>query len=142
MSDGIHASLPVRLSHVRKFAQDVEAFCATAGVPDAKIFVVNLALDELIANTVMYGFDGVADPEINVDLHLGGNRLVLTLEDNGRPFDPTRDVVPDITSSLMERPVGGLGRHFVKHLADRISYEYVDGRNRVTVEYDLAPASD
>ena len=142
MSDEIRASLPIRLSRVREFAEEVEAFGEAAGLPDTKIHVVNLTLDELIANVVMYGFEGVADPQIDVELTLYDNRLVLTLEDNGRPFDPTQDVAADITSPLMERPVGGLGRYFVKRLADRFSYRLVNGRNRVTVEYDLAPASD
>ena len=140
MPDEIRASLPIRLSRIREFAGQVEAFGESAGLPETKIYIVNLTLDELIANVVMYGFDGVADPKIDVALTLAGSKLVLVLEDNGRPFDPTQDVEADIDSPLMERPVGGLGRYFVKHLADRIAYEYVDGRNRVTAEYDLAPA--
>ncbi len=139
MSDEIRASLPIRLSRVRDFAEEVEAFGEAAGLPDTKIYIVNLTLDELIANVVMYGFEGVKDPKIDVELVLSGNRLVLTLEDNGRPFDPTQDVAADITSPLMDRPVGGLGRYFVKRLADRFSYELVNGRNRVTVEYDVTP---
>ena len=142
MSDEIRASLPIRLSRVREFAEEVEAFGESVGLPDTKIYIVNLTLDELIANVVMYGFEGVADPKIDVELTLYGNRLVLTLEDNGQPFDPTQDVAPDVTSSLEDRPVGGLGRYFVKRLADRFSYELVNGRNRVTIEYDLAPAGD
>ena len=140
MPEEIRASLPIRLSRVREFAEEVEAFGQAAGLPDTKVYIVNLTLDELIANVVMYGFDGVSDPEIDVDLRVSGNKLVLTLEDNGKPFDPTQDPAPDITSPLMDRPVGGLGRYFVKRLADRLSYEFVDGRNRVTAEYDLAPA--
>ena len=142
MSDEIRAALPVRLSRVREFAREVEAFGEAAGLTDARIYRVNLTLDELIANTVMYGFDGVVDPEINVELKRSGDTLVLTLEDNGRPFDPTWNVAADVTSPLMDRPVGGLGRHFVEQLADRFSYELVNGRNRVTVEYDLAQAHD
>ena len=142
MPDEIRASLPVRLSRVREFAEEVEAFGEAAGLPETKIYIVNLTLDELIANVVMYGFEGVANPEIEVHLTLAGGRLVLVLEDNGRPFDPTRDVDPDVDSPLMERPVGGLGRYFVRRLADRIAYEYADGRNRVTAEYDVTPAED
>ena len=140
MPEEIRASLPVRLSRVREFAEEVEAFGQAAGLPDAKVYIVNLTLDELIANVVMYGFDGVADPKINVELTVADKKLVLVLEDNGRPFDPTQDLAPDTTSPLMERPIGGLGRYFVKRLADRLSYDFVDGRNRVTAEYDLEPA--
>ena len=140
MPEEIRASLPIRLSRVREFAEEVEAFGQAAGLPDAKVYIVNLTLDELIANVVMYGFDGVADPKINVELTVADKKLVLVLEDNGRPFDPTQDPAPDTTSPLMERPIGGLGRYFVKRLADRLSYDFVDGRNRVTAEYDLEPA--
>lgn len=140
MPEEIRASLPIRLSRVREFAEEVEAFGEAAGLPETKVYIVNLTLDELIANIVMYGFDGVADPEINVELTLSNDKLVLMLEDNGKPFDPTQDPAPDISSPLMDRPIGGLGRYFVKKLADRLSYAYVEGRNRVTAEYDLAPA--
>ena len=140
MPEEIRASLPIRLSRVREFAEEVEAFGETAGLPETKVYIVNLTLDELIANIVMYGFDGVANPEINVELTLSNDKLVLMLEDNGKPFDPTQDPAPDISSPLMDRPIGGLGRYFVKKLADRLSYAYVEGRNRVTAEYDLAPA--
>ena len=136
----IRASLPIRLSGVREFAEEVETFGEAAGLPETKVYIVNLTLDELIANIVMYGFDGVANPEINVELTLSNDKLVLTLEDNGKPFDPTQDPAPDISSPLMDRPIGSLGRYFVKNLADRLSYAYVEGRNRVTAEYDLAPA--
>ena len=140
MPEEIRASLPVRLSRVREFAEEVETFGQAAGLPDTKVYIVNLTLDELIANVVMYGFDGVADPKINVELTVADKKLVLVLEDNGRPFDPTQDLAPDTTSTLMERPIGGLGRYFVKRLADRLSYDFVDGQNRVTAEYDLEPA--
>lgn len=142
MPNEIRATLPIRLSRIREFAEEVEKFGEDAGLPDTKIYIVNLTLDELIANVVMYGFEGVAKPEISVRLTLADSKLVLTLEDNGRAYDPTKNVEPDLTSPLMNRPVGGLGRYFVKRLANRISYEYVNGRNCVTAEYDLAPAGE
>ena len=67
--------------------------------------------------------------------------LILVMEDNGQPFDPMEDTNADVTSSLEERAVGGLGLHLVKSFADRISYEFVEGRNRLTMEHDLAGAS-
>ena len=66
---------------------------------------------------------------------------MLIVEDNGQPFDPTQEVPTDTTSPLAERPIGGLGLHLVKSFANRLSYEFADGRNRVIVEHDLASAS-
>ena len=137
MSDDLHVSLPPRLSELRTLANMVEAFGYTHQIPETKIFVVNLALDELITNAVTYGFENVADPKIDIRLSLDGDALILAIEDNGTPFDPTEDTNPDLTSSLDDRRVGNLGLHFVKTFAARVSYEYSDNMNRLILEHDL-----
>ncbi len=140
MADELQLSIPARLSEVQELAGRVEEFGDTHGLPDPKVYIINLALDELITNVVMHGFGGVREPEIRITLRLGTAALVLIVEDNGHPFDPTRDSQPDVTSSLARRPIGGLGLHLVKSFADRLSYEFAGGWNRVTLEHDLAPS--
>ena len=137
MTDELQMSVPARVSELQGLASRVEEFGDAHGLPDPKVFGINLALDELITNVVMHGFGGVKDPEIRVRLRIEAGKLVLIMEDDGRPFDPTQDSKPDLTSTVAERPIGGLGLHLVKNFADRLSYEFVDGRNRVTVEHDL-----
>lgn len=141
MADELQVSIPGRLSDVHAVARRVEEFGDAHGLPGPKVYVINLALDELITNVVSYGFAGVPEPEIRITLRMQGDALVLIMEDNGQPFDPTREVPTDVTSPLAERPIGGLGLHLVKSFADRLSYEFADGRNRVIVEHDLASAS-
>jgi anti-sigma regulatory factor (Ser/Thr protein kinase) len=141
MADELQVSIPGRLSEVDAVARRVEEFGDAHGLPGPKVYVINLALDELITNVVSYGFGGVAEPEIRITLRIEGGALVLIMEDNGQPFDPTRNMATDITSPLTERPIGGLGLHLVKNFADRLSYEFAEGRNRVIVEHDLASAS-
>ena len=75
-------------------------------------------------------------------MRVDAGTLILVMEDNGQPFDPTQDMDADVTSSLEERAIGGLGLHLVKSFADRVSYEFVAGRNRLTMEHDLTRASD
>ena len=141
MADELQVSIPGRLSEVDAVARRVEEFGDAHGLPGPKVYVINLALDELITNVVSYGFGGVAEPEIRITLRIEGGALVLIMEDNGQPFDPTPDMPTDFTSQLTERPIGGLGLYLVKSFADRLSYEFADGRNRVIVEHDLASAS-
>lgn len=141
MADELQVSIPGRLSEVDAVARQVEEFGDAHGLPGPKVYVINLALDELITNVVSYGFGGVPEPEIRITLRRERDALVLIMEDNGQPFDPTQEVPTDVTSPLTERPVGGLGLHLVKNFADRLSYEFADGRNRVIVEHDLASAS-
>ncbi len=139
MMDELHVSLSPRLSAVRSLAQMVEEFGDANKLPDQQIYMINLALDELITNTVSYGLRGVARPRIEITLQVGETSLVLTMEDNGQPFDPTANPDPDLSSAVDERPVGGLGLHLIKTFADRVNYEYVNGKNRLTLEHDLTP---
>ena len=141
MAEDLRVTIPARLSEVPELSSMVEAFGDANGLPDPKVFVINLALDELITNTVAHGLDEMAEAEIRITMRVVAGTLILVMEDNGQPFDPMEDTNADVTSSLEERAVGGLGLHLVKSFADRISYEFVEGRNRLTMEHDLAGAS-
>ena len=141
MPEELNVTIPARLSEVRELSSMVEAFGGANGLPDPKVFVINLALDELITNTVTHGLEDKADAEIRIRMRVRADTLILVMEDNGQPFDPTQDTNADVTSSLEERAIGGLGLHLVKSFADRVSYEFVEGRNRLTMEHDLSRAS-
>ena len=139
MFEDLHVTLSPRLSAVRNLSRMVEEFGDANQLPEPKVYMVNLALDELITNAVTYGFDGIAYPKIEITVRVTDTTLVLTMVDNGTKFDPTADTHPDVSSGIEERAVGGLGLHLVKTFADRVSYEFVDGKNRVTLEHDLPP---
>ena len=117
----------------------VEEFGDANRLPDQQIYMINLALDELITNTVSYGLRGIARPRIEVALQISDSVLVLTMVDNGQKFDPTLDTSPDLSSTVEERPIGGLGLHLIKAFADRVNYEYSGGKNQLTLEHDLKP---
>ena len=137
MPDAFHVSMSPRLTELRNLSRMVEEFGDSQGLPEPTVFVINLALDELITNAVTHGFTGVKDPRIDIGLRQDGQMLVLTVEDNGHPFDPTAESEPDLESPLADRQIGGLGLHLVKTFATRIDYRYVDGRNCLTMEHDL-----
>ncbi len=62
-----------------------------------------------------------------------GDEITVEIEDDGRAFDPFDAPPPDLTSSIEERAIGGLGVHLVRSLTDDASYERRDGRNIVTL---------
>ena len=63
------------------------------------------------------------------------NSSVMTddLIDQGIPFDPLQKPDPDITLSIEERQVGGLGIFIVKKTMDTVRYAYEDGKNILTM---------
>jgi serine/threonine-protein kinase RsbW len=45
---------------------------------------------------------------------------------------------PDLTSSIENREVGGLGVHYVKVLTDSVEYEYVEKQNVLKMKKKLS----
>ena len=91
---------------------------------------LQIALDELLSNTIMYG---EGEGETTVEVEASGDRVTLTLTDDGRPFDPFTVATPDTSLPLEQRPIGGLGIHLVREMMDEVSYQRRSGRNVVVL---------
>jgi serine/threonine-protein kinase RsbW len=133
MQDHLVIELQGNLSELPGLAGQVEAFGARNKVPAAAINQINLALDELLTNTISYGFDGAGPRRIRITLRLDDGSIAMELLDGGKPFDPFAHPDPDITQPIESRPIGGLGVFFVRKLMDHVDYQHVNGQNRVTL---------
>jgi len=101
--------------------------------PDVR-HALELSLDELLTNTISYGFPEGGEHDIVVRLQVDGERVVtLEIEDDGRPFNPLERPAPDTAAPLDERPIGGLGIHLVKQLMDEVRYRRHGAHNIVTL---------
>ncbi len=92
----------------------------------AKIMVI---VDELYSNIVNYSGATWA----KVKSHLDGDRVIITLEDNGIAYDPLKKKDPDITLPIEERAIGGLGIFMVKQMSEDLKYSRINGNNIVDV---------
>ncbi len=106
---------------------------------------MSVALDELLNNTIAYGFAGREGSkrgggEVCIDVELRADRLCATLSDDGRPFNPLDVAAPDTALSVEERQVGGLGIHLVRRLMDDVAYHRRADRNVVSLT-KLLPGS-
>lgn len=97
-----------------------------AGWPDKLTMDLLLCCEELLTNTITYGF-GEDRPsgtrEIRLSVTAGPGSVTLELADNAAPFNPLLRPDPDLTLDLEQRPVGGLGVYFVKRIMDELHYE-------------------
>ena len=62
---------------------------------------------------------------------------MITVADDGVPFNPFDRVGPDISLSLEERDIGGLGVLLVTQLMDHCSYQRRRDLNVVTLVMNL-----
>ena len=111
----------------------MDAFCAEHNVSSEIAFAVNVSVDELLTNTISYGYEDSDPHRIRMTVHMEGTVLVVELSDDAKPYDPTAAPDPDIDAPIEARPIGGLGVHFVRTLMDSFLYRRSDGRNVVTL---------
>ncbi|HEU5407825.1 MAG TPA: SpoIIE family protein phosphatase, partial [Nitrospira sp.] len=83
----------------------------------------NMALDDLLNNVVQYAFpNDPTDHTIEVEGEVRDECVVLTITDDGIPFNPLTVATPDLSLLLHEREIGGLGIHLVRSMFDEVTY--------------------
>ncbi len=100
-------------------------------------YLANLAIEELVSNCIKHGYDDKGEHIIEITLKLFANELVLTVTDDGHPFNPLELPEPDTNLPIEDRPIGGLGIHLLRKMSDRMEYERNDGKNQITLRKSL-----
>ena len=131
-------SLANDLRGISSAAAGIDAFCAAHGLSPGIRFEVTLAVDELVTNTIGYGYDD-GQNSINLVLRMDGDTPTVEIADDGRAFDPLQAAEPDLGASLQDRARGGLGIYLVRKTMDGVTYRRQDGRNLVTLTKRTAP---
>jgi anti-sigma regulatory factor (Ser/Thr protein kinase) len=132
--------LPNRLSIIGETADDIAAFLHGHGVPERAIHHLALSLDEAMTNTIAYAWPTGGTHELMLVLDVADGMVVAAVSDDGIAFDPLEVPPPDLESSLEDRPVGGLGVHFMKTLMDDVTYRREGDRNVLTMRKSFVPA--
>jgi anti-sigma regulatory factor (Ser/Thr protein kinase) len=117
------------LTELDRLCENLEIFGNKFGLSKKLIFEINLALDELFTNIISYGFKDDEEHIIKVTLTPQNGVLCLCIEDDGTPFNPIDFETPDVSCSVEECKVGGLGIHIMKKLMDEVCYERCGDKN-------------
>ena len=92
-------------------------------------YALDLILEELLSNTIKYGYDDADPHTISITLAVAADCVRLTVIDDGHEFDPRGAHGADVTKPLRERRVGGVGLLLVKTLSREMSYRRESGKN-------------
>ncbi len=126
-----HTTVPSDAAKLPVLTQFLQEFWSAAELPPAETGTFELALEEIFMNVVMHGSPAGGLPRVEVSLALSDGCLTLMIEDDGPSFDPLSLAAPDVTASLEERRVGGLGVYLVRQMMDDVSYQRLGGRNQL-----------
>jgi len=134
MSVSENIAISNKIDELEKVSFFLEEFCEANEIPMKIANSFQIVLDELISNTIFYGFKKSAKGKIEIYFSYENNNLTALLIDNGKKYDPHNAPAPDILNNDVEnKKIGGLGIHIVKKMMDTFVYERKDDKNYITI---------
>lgn len=97
---------------------------------------LDLCLHEAVSNIFRHGCADGRGHSVAVSVLVEPARVELVVEDDGPRFDPTGVPVLPPPRTLAEAADGGRGIAMMRAMAREMRYEFVNGRNRLTLVLD------
>jgi len=126
-------TLPNDVQMIPELSNFVDIVCEASNLDMDTCMQLNLAIEEAVVNVMNYAYPKGVKGMVNIDATISSKGLKFVISDNGKPFDPTAKAEVDTSLSAEERGIGGLGIHLIRQIMDSINYEYIDGRNVLTL---------
>ena len=106
------------------------------------LFQIDLAVEEIYVNIAHYAYSpdkGTVQIDCSVEKTSDAPaKLTVSFTDRGKAFNPLAKPNPDITLSVEEREIGGLGIFLTKKYMDSVLYERKDNQNILTFTKTIA----
>ncbi len=100
---------------------------------------IDVAVEEIFVNIAHYAYAPNTGPAtLQIETEENPLAVSITFIDSGAPFDPLAKPDPDVTLSVEERQIGGLGIYMVKKSMDSVTYRRQDGKNMLTIKKSLS----
>jgi anti-sigma regulatory factor (Ser/Thr protein kinase) len=126
-------SFPANFEHLDEIREYVGKRARLAGFAEKDVYSIQLATDEAASNIIEHAYVGISNGRLKLNCEFQNNRLVITLLDHGKSFDPSTVAAPDVKADLLDRKIGGLGIYLMRKLMDEVHYESKPSGNLLTL---------
>ncbi len=119
------------VANLKAIADFIAQAAQEANLGEQDIFAIQMAVDEACTNVIEHAYTSVPG-DIHLTCQVKPGECVITIRDQGCPFDPETVPPPDLSSDLEERRIGGLGLYFMRKLMDEVYFSFdPDAGNQV-----------
>ena len=126
-------TLAAKPASLRAIVDFLREGALVASLSEQHIGQLDLLIEELILNVCNHAYPGHNPGEVTVTYSIPApGELSVEVADQGVHFNPLKSDPPDLSLSLEDRPIGGLGIHLVKTLASLLNYRREQCWNRLT----------
>lgn len=127
-------TIEARLDNLNQVLQFIDEQLEQTDCPMKAQMKIDIAVEEVFVNVASYAYA----PEtglvtVRIEFEQRPRAAVITFIDRGVPYDPLAKDDPDVSLSVHDRQIGGLGIFMVKKSMDEMEYQYKDGQNILTI---------
>ncbi len=119
---------------VRKFFDD---YSKENKLTEKTVHDIQMALDELLTNIVNYGYEDSDEHKIDVRFGINDDAVRVEIIDDSKPYNILEQENPDISLSVEDKPIGGLGIFLIKKLMSNVDYYTEEGKNHLVMIKEL-----
>ena len=109
------------LADIRAFTEEMTRAVALS---ESDLFALQLAVDEAATNIIEHAYGNMEPGEIELTIQQTPAKVVITLHDEGRPFDPETVAAYDSDLPLDEMKDRGAGLHLIRNIMDEVRFEF------------------
>lgn len=124
--------LPAELGSLEPFRLFVLQCARDLAVHESRVPQIELVLEELLTNLVFHAYKE-ARGDVELACFPRGDAFCMRICDWSSPFNPLERPPPDLSAALEDRPIGGLGIHLVRKMADGLDYRRDNDQNIVEI---------
>ena len=120
-----------RLDELNRLAASMDQLGLDWGIPVNYIMELNLAVEELFTNIVLYAYDDKKEHTIEIMFeNPEPGCILISVTDDGKAFNPLEKSADDnLSKPLGQRQIGGLGIHLARKMVSNVEYQRKDGKN-------------
>jgi serine/threonine-protein kinase RsbW len=117
-----------------------ERFATDAGLDEDERFRVTMAVREASVNAVLHGNEYDPAKKITASFENTGDKLVITIADEGKGLDP--DTLPDPLAPENLMRGTGRGIFLIRSFMDEVHFRQLHPGTELTLVKNLAPAGE
>ena len=130
----ISITLPAEKKSLTKVRDFAEKYGEKFGYNMRQVNGFRLSLDEICTNIIKYAYEDRRTPgNIRIEITRQVDSVVTRIIDNGRHFDYSTVVDPDLNMYINDQRRGGFGIYLVRQLNESAQYERVGNSNILTL---------
>jgi anti-sigma regulatory factor (Ser/Thr protein kinase) len=125
-------AIPLSLDCLTAVREFVRSHTENTRLDEEQVALLEIAVIESVTNVIRHAKGVPAGDKIMVSVGFDGTIFKCSVSYNGEQYQPSADHAEELP--LMDFPEGGFGNFIILNACDAVHFDYVSGRNVVTLE--------